>query len=208
MARPRRSQASRERLLEVGISSLLRDGYHGTGLKAVLDRSAVPKGSFYNFFTSKEDFAVAAIERYAECLGAQLEASLAGAVDALAGLEAFFRSQMEEFRAADFIGGCLVANLGGELEGHDAFREVLRSSMRGYRDGLLAALRDGQAAGLFRADLSAEVMADLLVSTWEGAVIRMKIERSLEPLEQCLEQMLHGYFQPPGAGGSTGKRKR
>ena len=84
MARPRRSQASRERLLEVGISSLLRDGYHGTGLKAVLDRSAVPKGSFYNFFTSKEDFAVAAIERYAECLGAQLEASLAGAVDALA----------------------------------------------------------------------------------------------------------------------------
>ena len=196
MARPRRSQPTRERLLEEGISSLLRDGYHGTGLKALLERAEVPKGSFYNYFDSKEDFAVAAIERYAECIAQQMEASFADAPDPISGLRAFFRAQMDEFVAAGFVGGCLVANLGSELEGNDACREVLDTSMRGYRDGLLGALQAGQKEGLLRSDLPAEAMADLLVSAWEGAVIRMKIERSLQPLEQCLEQLLDGYFQP------------
>lgn len=196
MARPRRSHQTRERLIEEGIASLLRDGYHGTGLKALLDRVEVPKGSFYNYFESKEDFAVAAIERYAECLAKQLQGSLAAAPDATTGLRAFFRSQMDGFVQAEFIGGCLVANLGSELEGHDACREVLEKSMLGYRDGLLGALRAGQAEGSFRADLAAEAMADLLVAAWEGAVIRMKIQRSLRPLEQCLDQLLDDYFRP------------
>ena len=197
MTRPRRSQPSRERLLEEGISSLLRDGYHGTGINAVLERAEVPKGSFYNHFKSKEDFAIAAIQRYAECLGRQLETAVTGASTAREGLEAFFGSQMDEYVAADYVGGCLVANLGSELEGNDACREVLQASMRGFRDGLQAAILVGQEEGHFRPDLSAEIMANLLVSAWEGAVIRMKIERSLEPLEQCLEQTLGGYFEPP-----------
>ncbi|MEM7305021.1 MAG: TetR family transcriptional regulator C-terminal domain-containing protein [Planctomycetota bacterium] len=196
MARPRRSQDSRERLLEEGISSLLRDGYHGTGLNAVLDRAQVPKGSFYNHFKSKEDFAIAAIERYASCLGRQLKESLEGAPDPIAGLRAFFRSQMDEFAEAGFVGGCLVANLGSELEGNDACREVLDASMQGYRNGLLGAIQDAQAEGFLRSDLPGQAMADLLVSAWEGAVIRMKIQRSLKPLEQCLEQLLDGYFRP------------
>ena len=196
MARPRRSHDTRERLLEEGITSLLRDAYHGTGLKALLERVEVPKGSFYNYFESKEDFAVAAVERYAECLARQLATSLAEAPDPVAGLRTFFRAQMDEFVQAGFIGGCLVANLGGELEGSDACREVLQASMRGYRDGLLGAIQGAQAGGLFRDDLPAEAMADLLVAAWEGAVIRMKIERSLAPLESCLEQLLDGYFRP------------
>lgn len=199
MARPRRSRPTRERLLEEGVTSLLREGYHGTGLKAVLERAGVPKGSFYNLFESKEAFAIAAIERYAECLGQRLEAALREAPDADAGLRAFFRAQMDEFVAADFVGGCLVANLGAELEGHDACREALATSMRGYRDGLRGALRHGQAQGHYRSDLPAEAMADLLVVAWEGAVIRMKIERSLQPLEDCLEHLLDGYFRPAKA---------
>ena len=196
MARPRRSQPSRDRLIDEGISSLLRDGYHGTGLNAVLERAGVPKGSFYNHFKSKEDFAIAAIERYAECLGQQLEAAMTTASSPREGLEGFLRSQMDEYAAAEFVGGCLVANLGGELEGNEACRGALQASMRGFRDGLQAAIDSAQTAGQFRSDMTARSMADLLVSAWEGAVIRMKIERSLEPLEQCVQQILGGYFDP------------
>lgn len=209
MARPRRSQQTRERLLDEGIASLLRDGYHGTGLKALLERVEVPKGSFYNYFESKEDFAVAAIERYAECLAKQLGEALENAPDAASGLHSFFQGQMEEFVEAKFIGGCLVANLGSELEGNDACRGVLETSMLGYRDGLLGGIRAGQAEGSFRDDMPAEAMADLLVSAWEGAVIRMKIQRSLEPLEQCLARLLDDYFRPASpASKKRGKRTK
>lgn len=195
MARPRRSHASRERLIEAGVESLLRHGYHGTGLQQVLNSVSIPKGSFYNYFRSKEDFAAAAIQHYAECLATELRDALASASDPLAGLRKFFRHQMREFEKANFVGGCLVANLGSELEENDTCRDVLRASMLGYRDGLRAALRSAQEQELLRDDLSATEMADLLVAAWEGAVIRMKIERSLKPLRQCLKQLLDGYFR-------------
>ena len=101
-----------------------------------------------------------------------------------------------------------MANLGGELEGSEPCREVLQTSMRGYRGKLLGAIKEAQADHLFRDDLPAEAMADLLVATWEGAVIRMKIERSLEPVELCLEQLLDGYFHPSAPPPAKPKRKR
>ena len=41
-------------------------GYHGTGVKDIVDAAGVPKGSFYNYFDSKEAFAIAALEQVAE----------------------------------------------------------------------------------------------------------------------------------------------
>lgn len=196
MPRPRRSDENRNRLIEEGVVSLLRQGYHGTGIQQVLDRVSIPKGSFYNFFRSKDDFAVAAIRHYAGCVSDAMGAALDSARDPLVGLRRFFHAQMAEFERADFVGGCLVANLGSELEENDTCREVLQESMRGFRDGLRDALRDAQERGLVRDDLSAADMADLLVATWEGAVIRMKIERSLKPLRRCLKHLFDGYFRP------------
>lgn len=204
MARPRLSEHTRQQLLDEGVAAFLAGGYHGTGLKEVLDRVNVPKGSFYNYFESKEAFGAAAIAHYAECLGNKLTEALAKAPDdPLAGLRLFFAQLTAEFQAANYIGGCLVANLGGELEGSDVCRGALVSAMRGWRNGLRKALGAAQQRGQLRADMDAGEMADLLVETWEGAVIRMKIERSTAPLQRCLDRLLGDYFQPPiRAGGA------
>ena len=42
MARPRLSEPTRQRLLDEGVAAFLEQGYHGTGLKEVLDRVKVP----------------------------------------------------------------------------------------------------------------------------------------------------------------------
>lgn len=204
MARPRLSEHTRQQLLDEGVAAFLTGGYHGTGLKEVLDRVNVPKGSFYNYFESKEAFGAAAIAHYAECLGSKLTGALARVPDdPLAGLRLFFAQLTAEFQAANYVGGCLVANLGGELEGSDVCRSALAGAMRDWRNGLRKALGAAQQRGQLRADMDAGEMADLLVETWEGAVIRMKIERSTVPLQRCLDRLLGDYFQPPiRAGGA------
>jgi TetR/AcrR family transcriptional repressor of nem operon len=196
MARPRQSEATRQRLLEEGVAAFLEHGFHGTGLKEVLDEVNVPKGSFYNYFASKEEFAAAAIRHYAACVAGKLQGALERAPDPLTGLRWFFEALMDDFEAAGYIGGCLIANLGGELEGSDICRETLASAFRGWRDGIRDALREAQRNGLVRADIDALELADLLTEAWEGAVIRMKIERSLEPLRRVLGRLLDDYFLP------------
>lgn len=196
MARPRQSEATRRRLLDEGVTAFLEHGYHGTGLKALLDEVNVPKGSFYNYFESKEEFAVAAIRHYAGCLSEKMDQALAGAPDPVTGLHRFFKSLMADFEASGYIGGCLIANLGGELEGSDACRKTLADAFHGWRDRVSQALRDGQQLGLVRSDIDSANLADLLTEAWEGAVIRMKIEQSLAPLERVLERLLDDYFRP------------
>jgi len=196
MARPRQSEATRQRLLDEGVAAFLEHGYHGTGLKEVLDRVSVPKGSFYNYFESKEEFAAATIRHYADCLAGKMRQALDTAPDPVTGLRHFFESLMADFESAGYVGGCLIANLGGELEGSDICRETLASTFRGWRDSVTTALRQGQQLGLVRKDIDAVVLADLLTEAWEGAVIRMKIERSLEPLQRVLNRLLDDYFRP------------
>jgi TetR/AcrR family transcriptional repressor of nem operon len=129
MVRPRLSETTRQRLLEEGVSSFLIHGYHGTGIKHVLDQVKVPKGSFYNYFKSKEDFGAAAIQHYADCFGKKVMKALAGAPDPLTGLREFFETLMTGFVVGGYVGGCLSANLGGELEGSDVCRKTLASAL-------------------------------------------------------------------------------
>ena len=196
MARPRQSESTRQRLLDEGVAAFLEQGYHGTGLKEVLDRVKVPKGSFYNYFESKEAFAAAAIRHYADCFAEKMRLALDDAPDPLTGLHRFFEALMADFEASGFVGGCLIANLGGELEGSDICRETLAGAFRGWRDGVTEALRQGQQLGLVRTDIDAGELADLLTEAWEGAVIRMKIERSLDPLHRVLDRLVDDYFRP------------
>lgn len=192
----RASQRTRERLLEEGVAAFLERGYHGTGIKQILDRVNVPKGSFYNYFDSKEEFGAAAIRHYAACLAEKMKEALASAPDPLSGLRIFFQRLMAEYEKSAFVGGCLVANLGGELEGSEICRQALATAFRDWRDGVLAALVEAQERGLVRDDIDAVELADMLIESWEGAVIRMKIERSLEPLQKCIRRLLDGYFRP------------
>ena len=73
MSRPRRSEHIREALIQAGIEQLSLHGYHGTGIKQILDEVNVPKGSFYNFFASKEAFVAELICHYSHELLSQIE---------------------------------------------------------------------------------------------------------------------------------------
>lgn len=196
MIRVNRTERVRERLLDEGVAAFLEFGFHGTGLKRVLDRAGIPKGSFYNYFDSKEAFGAATIRHFAEGVRDLLARELARAPDPLSGLRGFFGAMMEQFEESGYVGGCLLGNLGGELESSAACREALAGSIQALCGEISEVLRDAQEQGLVRDDIDAEEMASLLVETWEGGVIRMKIERSLEPVRRCQRRLLDDYFQP------------
>ena len=129
MARPRRSDDIRALLIEEGAVGLLANGYHGTGIKQVLDVVGVPKGSFYNYFDSKESFAHAVIEHHSLCVRRAMVEAFGPAPDALTGVRVFFAGLIEDFVAAEFTGGCLIGNLGAELEGSEVLRTALFSAV-------------------------------------------------------------------------------
>ena len=78
MARPRKSEQAKQQLLDVGVQMLTEQGYHGTGIKQILDAVGVPKGSFYNFFPSKEAFVASIIYQYGDDVATESLRAVAG----------------------------------------------------------------------------------------------------------------------------------
>ncbi|MEF3366391.1 TetR family transcriptional regulator C-terminal domain-containing protein [Methylocystis sp. 9N] len=189
------TDATKKRLLDHGVALMLRNGYHGTGLAEVLAAAKVPKGSFYYYFPSKEEFGAQAVEHYIapfiRRLSEHLAAADRGGLDALA---AYFNEMIGELEANDFAGGCLLGNLMGEIGGGSASaREALKRAVDRYRDLLAKGLARAQAEGAARQDREARALADMLVDGWQGALLRMKVERSAAPLRAFVDEMLLGY---------------
>lgn len=188
---------TREKLLDQGVALFTEQGYHGAGLQDILNSVGVPKGSFYNYFASKEEFGAAAIGHYIEPFIHLLDGWLKRPdLDARTALEGYFGELIAELERRNYAGGCLLGNLIGEIGDTSATcRLALSAAVRRYRDTLRAGIERGQREGLFRTDLSAEEMADCLSDAWQGALLRMKVEQSVAPLQACCRHLLRGYFR-------------
>ncbi len=197
MARIINKQINRDRLLDQGVTMLMNQGFHGTGLKEILDAVKVPKGSFYNYFESKEAYCAEVIKHYIEPFINQLQGHLRRpGVDALSALKNYFNELIGELEKNQFKGGCLLGNLMGELgDTSEICRASLKTAVNRYRDLITQGLLKAQQEGVVRKDLTAESMADLLVNTWQGVLLRMKIEKSIVPLKSCCNNLLDGYFK-------------
>ena len=197
MLKTTKKQINRENLLNQGVTLLMEQGYHGTGLKAILDAVQIPKGSFYNYFGSKENFGAEVIQHYIEPFIIQLTSYLQQSEgDALGALQRYFNEGIIELEKAEYKGGCLLGNLMGEIgDTSDLCQKSLQSTINRYRDVLQSGLAKAQQQGTVRTDKSAKDMADLLVNAWQGALLRMKIEKSSTPLNQCCQELLGDFFK-------------
>lgn len=175
----------------------MNQGYHGTGLQEILDAVNVPKGSFYNYFGSKEEFGAAVIQHYIEPFIARLSMHLQQSdSDALGALRRYFDELIVELEENEFKGGCLLGNLMGEIGStSDTCQQSLQSAIKRYRDLLESGLAQAQRQESVRLDKSPEEMADLLINTWQGALLRMQIEKSSAPVKQCCDDLLGDFFR-------------
>lgn len=192
-----KKQTNKENLLSQGVQLLMQQGYHGTGLKEILDAVQIPKGSFYNYFPSKEIFAAEVIQHYIAPFIEQLQGHIqTPEVDALTALTNYFNEMIAELEQAQFKGGCLLGNLMGEIgDTSEICQQSLQLAVHRYQSLLAHGLKKAQMEGSVRVDKSADDMADLLVNTWQGALLRMKIEQSADPLHQCCHDLLDDYFR-------------
>lgn len=190
-------QIKKDRLLEQGVSLLLEKGYHATGLKEILDTVQIPKGSFYSYFNSKEQFAAEAIHHYIEPFIQRLSGHLQNPnLDGLAALKAYYMELIAEVERTGFKGGCLLGNLMGEIgDTSPLCQKALLDAVERYSNLQKTALERGQLQGKVRVDRSAKSMADLMLNGWQGALLRMKVEQSVEPLKAVCQDLLDDYFK-------------
>jgi len=198
MARTRQNEEIRKRLLEVGVSMFIDQGYHGTGIQEVVDMAGIPKGSFYNYFKSKEDFGSKTVINFSEQFKEFL-VSIAkdSEKDAYSAINRFFNDLIDTFERKDCKEGCLIGNFAAEISDRSELsRETMSKCMNEWRDILGVVLHRAQGQGKIRDDIQANELADFLLNSVEGSLLRMKVETNSRPLRQCKEMFLNYVMKP------------
>lgn len=177
---------TRRALVWCGTELLTERGFQVTGIDEVLKRVGVPKGSFYHFFESKHAFGQAVIENYVQYYRKKMDRIFDNpARPPLGRLRDFVEDAKRGMAKYAFRRGCLIGNLGQEMASlDDAFRERLEAVLLSWEERTTACLEDAIRQGELAPGTDAQALSRFFWIGWEGAILRAKLTRTLEPLEQ------------------------
>jgi len=181
---PAAQPSTKQRILEAAEALMLAKSFHSVGLTEILTTVQVPKGSFYHYFPSKEQFGVELISHYLSEHTARVQKLFATHDgSALEKLTDYWSVAIGWAAEGECRQCCLVAKLALEVTSFsEPMRKVLAEGLRAWRGIYEQTIREGQADGSIRRDLAPGAAAAILQDTWQGAMQRMQAERSVAPL--------------------------
>jgi TetR/AcrR family transcriptional repressor of nem operon len=190
---------ARDRLLDAGLRVMFRLGYAGTGVREVVAEAGVAQGSFTNHFRSKEQFAAEVLERYFIHVRALVALALEDEkVPPRQRLRHYLEIITGRLEADHWQRGCLIGDFSIEMPGQsEDFRARLADIYATWRQPFARCIRAAQADGSIASDFAPEDLADFLLSSWQGAMLRMKVERTPRPLELFKKIAFATVFKEP-----------
>ena len=175
----------RDQLIQTGQQIIVQQGFNAAGLNKILTAAGVPKGSFYYYFSSKDDFGLAIIDSFAEKYQKKLKHILKDdEVPYLERLHNYFKSGIADMKASECNDGCLMGNLAQELSAQnelfrDRLSEIFLDWERAFADCLQAA-KEAEELNSARDTLA---LAKFILAGWQGAILQAKVNKSVEPME-------------------------
>lgn len=184
-----RTSDARERLVDSAIALIHARSYGTVSVDDLCAHAGVNKGSFYHFFPSKRDLALAAIERqWVYARRSILDPAFSPDVPPLERIRRLFRLaaalQCPDDPTMGHVPGCPFGNLAAELGTQDPIiRDKVREVFAGYQASFERVLRAAQEAGEIGA-LDIPAAARSLLAFFEGALLLAKTYNDAAVIEQ------------------------
>ncbi|MCX2760617.1 TetR/AcrR family transcriptional regulator [Vibrio sp. Sgm 22] len=187
---------TRLHVLDVGYQLIVNNGFNGVGLSQLLKEADVPKGSFYHYFKSKEQFGEALIQHYFENYTTKIEAILVhGEGNHYQRILSYFSLWAKTENGTCNAHKCLVVKLSAEVSDlSDPMRQALLKGAEKVTNTIEQCIVGGIADGSIKVEDSQEA-AQNLYSMWLGASLLSKLSQSSHSLRSALsltERILKG----------------
>jgi len=195
--RPMSKPSHREDILNAGLKVMVRSGYEGATVRDICSAAGAPHGSFTNHFRSKEAFALEVLDRYF--------ANLQGYVrEALADKSLTPRQRLKRY--LDIISGvlagdnwdrgCLIGDFSIETTSQsELLRQRLEAIFEEWRAPFASCIAEAQTVGEIDSTFDPEDLSEFLLASWEGAILRMKVERGPAALERFKKIVFQTVFK-------------
>ncbi|HVW79105.1 MAG TPA: TetR family transcriptional regulator C-terminal domain-containing protein [Alloacidobacterium sp.] len=187
----------RENILNAGLKVMFQAGYNGATVRDICAAAGAPHGSFTNHFRSKEAFAKEVLDRYFANLQGHIKKALG---------DTYLTPRQRLQRYLEIIGGvladdqwsrgCLIGDFSLETTSQsNLLRQRLESIFHEWRAPFAACIAEAQAASEIDATFDPVDLAEFLLASWEGAILRMKVDRGPAALERFQKIIFQTVFK-------------
>ena len=176
----------REDILNAGLKVMFQAGYNGATVRDICAAAGAPHGSFTNHFRSKEAFAQEVLDRYfANLQGFVREALDDKSLTPRQRLKRYLDIISGVLKADKWNRGCLIGDFSLETTSQSKLlRERLEAIFQEWRAPFASCIAEAQTAGEIDSTFDPMDLAEFLLASWEGAILRMKVERGPAALDR------------------------
>lgn len=184
--------STKKEIIRKGVDLFREQGYNNTGINDILKTCDISKGSFYNYFPTKERYGIKVIDYYGDTLLEYMIGKLRSGVGSpVEKLEELYKSFIEMVEREEIKSGCLVSNISNEMGGvNDRLAEVADQNFRKWIDEIARIVAKGQALKEIRNDMEALKIAEYIHASFFGSLSRMKVMRNTDNLKEWLNMTL------------------
>jgi TetR/AcrR family transcriptional repressor of nem operon len=169
----------KEQIIVSAAKLINKSGYHHVGINSILKELGIPKGSFYNYFESKEDLAVSIIGYHIQNTKKIFYKSTENQ-HSIEGLKSFFTAYFDSFKDLDYCGGCPIGNLILELSDQS---EKVRNELLKWIEFLENEIYQILCAES-QSSTDLKSLSSFIVSAFEGVIMKAKAEKNSKALDE------------------------
>ncbi len=163
------STDTRQRIISAAQELIYARSYNEVGVQEICDRARVKKGSFYHFFPSKRDLALAVLDQsQAFMYETIISKAFASDIPPLARIERFFTTvynfHQQVKQNTGYVFGCPFGNLGCEMSTQDEdirsrVVDILHASEKPFEKALAEAVANGDLPAIDTAATAKAIFA-------------------------------------------------
>jgi TetR/AcrR family transcriptional regulator, transcriptional repressor for nem operon len=169
---------AREQIVAAGMRSVLKKGYNGCGIQEITTSAGVPKGSFYNYFKSKEALGAELVRHYGE-IGPRRVGLPDKSIPPLERLRRHFEAASDLYVGMKYARGCLLGDFSAELANQcPQIRARLVALFLDWTQDIESAISEAQRTAAISTSAQAGLLAIFLLDAYEGAILRVRAEKS------------------------------
>jgi TetR/AcrR family transcriptional repressor of nem operon len=205
MGRPSR----RGDILRAGLRVMFRSGYDGASVRDICAAAGVPQGSFTNHFRSKEAFAAEVLDQYFDYLKQLVREALNDEnLTPRQRLKRYLDIITGKLECDRWKVGCLIGDFSLGAAFHSKIlRERLDTIFQEWRTPFASCIAAAQSAGEVDSRFDATELAEFLLASWEGAILRMKVERRPAALDRFKTIVFETVFNTPETSHPRTRRR-
>jgi len=176
---------------------MFQAGYQGATVRDICVAAGAPHGSFINHFGSKEAFAAEVLDRYFENLkGVVREALENTSLTPRLRLKRYLDIISGILEDVAWNRGCLIGDFSLQTTSEsELLRLRLEAIFQEWRAPFASCIAEAQTIGEIDRMFDPMDLAEFLLASWEGAILRMKVERAPAALDRFKNIVFQTIFK-------------